>query len=178
MRTSAGFYAFFAVALLAGAGCDQATTPALPTGPATPGPASVIPQGQISVLSVQPESGATLTAEPCDGGYCIDDARLTFDVQFDQEVPEPWVTVSFYSGVQRCAGSGYPNVFQTLEPLRANTATTFTVSFLALSDQSGTLCRLPQTTTRMVVELWAQRGRSSPTLLTREFAHSYTFVLP
>ena len=88
------------------------------------------------------------------------------------------VTVSFYNGLQRCAGSGYPNVFQTIEPLRANTATTFSVSFLALSDQNGTLCRLPQTTTRMVVQLWAQRGRSSAALLMREFAYSYTLVLP
>jgi hypothetical protein len=183
MRTSARSYALFVVVLLSGAGCDHDTTSTLPTSPITPvAPAPVIPQGQITVLSVQPESGATLTAEPCDGGFCIGDHtthfRLTFDVQLDQDVTEPWVTVSFFSGLQRCAGSGYPNVFQTLEPLRAKTATTFSVSFLGLSDQNGTLCRLPQTTTRMVVELWAQRGRSSPALLTREFAHTYTFALP
>ena len=140
------------------------------------------PQGQITVVSVQPESGATLIAEPCDGGYCIgersSDIQLTFDVQIDHEVTEPWVTVSFYNGLEKCAGSGYPNVFQTLKPLRANTATTFSVFSLALSDHNGTLCRLPQTTTRMVVELWAQRGRSSPALLTKAFAHSFTFDLP
>jgi len=190
MRTSARFYAFFAVALLAGAGCDQGTTPAPPTGPSAPAsPAPVIPQGQIAVLSVLPESGATLVAEPCDGGYCIGERatnlRLTFNVQLDQEVREPWVTVFFYNGSQQCAGSGYPNVLQTIEPLRANTATTFTVSFLGLwTDPTGTLiCRFPATTTRMVVQLLDvsdRRGRSWPTpmLLTREFAHSYTFVLP
>jgi len=179
MRTSARFSVLCAVALLIVAGCDHSTTFALPTGPGgQAAPAPVIPQGEITALSVQPESGATLTAEPCDGGYCIDDVQLTFDVQLDQDVTEPWVTVSFYNGLQRCAGSGYPTVFQTISPLRANTATTFRVSFLSLSDQNGTLCRLPQTTTRMVVQLWAQRGRSSAALLTREFAHSYTFVLP
>jgi hypothetical protein len=72
----------------------------------------------------------------------------------------------------------YPTVFQTIEPLRANTTTTFRVSFLALSSGPGILCPLPQTTTRMVVQLWAQRGRTNTSLLTREFAHSYTFVLP
>lgn len=176
MNTSARFYASFAIALLSVAGCDQPKTPTGPSAAAAPAP--VIPQGQITVQSVQPESGATITGEACDGGYCISDARLAFDVQLDQEVTEPWVTVSFYDGLQRCAGSGYPNIFQMIEPLRANTATTFRVSFLALSDQNGTLCRLPETTTRMVVQLWAQRGHSSAALLTREFAHSYTFVLP
>ena len=181
MRTCGRFYAFFPFALLTVAGCDKATMSALPTGPGeAAAPAPVVPQGQITVLSVQPESGATLTAEPCDGGYCISDSdvRLTFEVRFDEEVREPWVTVSLYNGLQRCAGSGYPNVFQTIEPLRANTTTTFSVSFLALSDHNGLLCPLPQTTTRMVVQLWPQRGRSSAALLTREFAHGYTFVLP
>jgi hypothetical protein len=126
-------------------------------------------------------------AEPCEPGaayYCTSegDVRLTFDVQLDQEVAEPWVTVSFYNGLhQKCAGSGYPTVFQAIEPLRANTATTFRVSSLSLwLDPNGALiCRFPQTTTRMVVQLWAQRGGArSAALLTREFAHSYTFLLP
>jgi len=188
MRRSARFYAFFAVVLLAGAGCDQGTTPAPSMGPTAPvAAARVMPQGQITVLSVQPESGATLVTEPCDGGYCIGERatylRLTFNVQLDQEVREPWVTAFFYNGSQQCAGSGYPNVLQTIEPLRANIATTFTMSHLALwKDVNGTLiCRFPETTTRMVVQLLDvsdRRGRSWPTLLTREFAHSYTFVLP
>jgi hypothetical protein len=179
MRPPALSAAFFAAALLPLLGCNQATTSAFPTVPSAPtAPAPVVRQGQITVPSAQPESGATLRAEPCDGGYCIHNVRFTFDVQLNQDVAEPWVTVSLYNGSQRCAGSGYPNIFQTIEPLRANTATTFRVSFLALSDHNGTLCGLPQTTTRMVVELWDQRGRSSAALLTREFAHSYTFVLP
>lgn len=154
--------ALFAVALLPLIGCDQATTlPSVPSAPTAPAPAG--PQGQINVLSVRPESAATLVAEPCEPGaayYCTSegDVRLTFDVQLDQEVAEPWVTVSFYNGLhQKCAGSGYPTVFQAIEPLRANTATTFRVSSLSLwLDPNGALmCRFPQTTTRMVVQLWA-----------------------
>ena len=178
MRTPALIAAFLAAALLPFVGCDQTRSAVSPTVPSAPtAPAPVGPQGQITVLSVKPESGATLSGEPCDGGYCIErNVGFTFDVQLDQAVAEPWVTVSLYNGLQRCAGSGYPNIFQTIEPLRANTATTFTVSFLALSDHTGILCPLPQTTTRMVVQLWAQRGRTI--LLTREFALNYTFVLP
>jgi hypothetical protein len=178
--TTEKLYAFFAIALLTVAGCDRSRTPALPTAPAAPGLAPVVPQGHIAVLSVRPESGATLTAEPCDGGYCISDTdvRLTFQVQLDRDVNEPWVTVSFDDGMQRCAGSGYPNIIQTIEPLRANTATTFSVTFLALSDHLGLLCPLPHNTTTMVVQLWPNRGRSPVALLTGEFPHSYTFVLP
>jgi hypothetical protein len=177
--------AFLAVALLPLIGCDQvATPPSVPSAPTPLAPAG--PQGQITVLSVQPESGATLVTEPCEPGatyYCTSEGepRLTFDVELDQEVTEPWVTASFYNGSQRCVGSGYPTVSQPLEPLAANTTTTFRVSSLSLSlDVNGALiCRFPQTTTRMVVQLWDKRGgRFSTSLLTREFAHGYTFVVP
>ena len=176
MRTFVSFYAFCAVALLTGAGCDSATTP-LPTAPGGPSiPAPVIPQGEITVQSVHPETGATLTAEECDGGWCVFDFKLAVDVRVDRDLAEPWVTVSFYDGLQQCAGSGYPTVYQTLEPLRANTTTRFTMDFLGLSNQTGTRCRLPDTTTTMVVQLWAERGRVG--VLRQEFAHRYTFVLP
>ena len=185
MRTPTRIAVFVAIALLPLVGCEQATTsPSAPTAPTAPAPA--VPEGQINLLSIQPESGATLLAEPCEPGayyYCTGEGepRLTFGVHLDQEVTEPWVTVSFYNGVQRCAGSGYPTVFQPIEPLRANTTTTFGVSSLSLSlDPNGALiCRFPQTTTRMVVQLWAQRASArQAALLTREFAHRYTFVLP
>ena len=179
--------AFIALALLPLFGCDQAETsaPSVPSAPTAPTPA--VSQGQITVRSVQPESGAMLVTEPCEPGatyYCTSEGepRLTFDVRFDQEITEPWVTVSFYNGLnQPCAGSGYPTVFQPLEPLRANTTSTFRVSSLSLRmDPFGALiCRFPQTTTRMVVQLWAQRAAARQgALLTQEFAHTYTFVLP
>jgi hypothetical protein len=133
----------------------------------------------MAVLSVQPGTGTTLTAEECDGGWCVLDLSLAVDVRLNQAVAEPWVTVSFNNGSQPCAMSGYPTVFQSLEPLRADTAIRFAVSGVVLSPPTGgTLCRLPQTTDKLVVQLWAERGRSSPALLTREFAHSYTFMLP
>src|SRR5688500_10394098 len=100
MGTSSRFSLFFAATLLAGSGCDQASTPLIPTSPDTP-------TGKISVRSIRPDSGATLIADRCDGGYCIHDTQLAlaFDVQLNQDVGEPWVTVSLYNGSQRCAGS-------------------------------------------------------------------------
>lgn len=171
MKTFARFYASLALAWLTVAGCDQ---PKTPTGPSVAAAPAVASQGQITVLSVEPENGATITAEPCDGGYCNSEVRFAFDVQFNQDVTEPWVAVSFYDDLQRqCATSGFPNIVQAIAPLRANTATTFRVSFLAFSTVNGTPCRA----TKMAAQLSAQRGRSAA-LLTREFAHSYTFVLP
>src|SRR5262245_21878734 len=111
--------------------CDEsAVTPRSP-----PAPAPVIPQGHTTALTPQRSSGATLVAEPCHGGYCIDDTRFAFAfaVQVDRHVTEPWVAASFYNGLQRCAGSGFPTVLQTIEPLPANPPTTFMVSGLALS---------------------------------------------
>ena len=56
--------------------------------------------------------------------------------------------------------------------------TRFTVSFLALSVPDGIACRFPQATTKMVAQLWGQRGFSPSALLTRELTHSYSFVVP
>jgi hypothetical protein len=107
MRTFVPFYASCAVALLTGAGCDSATTP-LPTGPGAPSiPAPLIPQGEITVQSVQPETGATLTAEECDGGWCVSDFKLAVDVRADQDVAEPWVSVVQRRSTTMC-GLGIP----------------------------------------------------------------------
>jgi hypothetical protein len=179
VRTSAPLCVIFAVALLTGAGCDQTLTPlpVVPVAPPAPGPApGPAALGEITVVSVQPGAGATLTAEECDGGWCVLDLSLAVDVRLDQAVAEPWVTVSFNDGSQPCAMSGYPTVTQRLEPLRAEIAARFTLDFVSVSNQSVTLCRLPATTTTMAVQLWAERGRVP--LLTREFAHRYTFALP
>src|SRR5215212_1275689 len=131
MRNPARVAALFAAALLPLVGCDQARSPVSPTVPSAP--TVPAPVGQITVLSVEPDSGATVKVEPCEPGsdyYCPSrgEARLTFDVQLNQAVTEPWVTVSFYNGLQRCGESGYPTVSQPIAPLRETTATTFTVS--------------------------------------------------
>jgi hypothetical protein len=173
MRPSARLYLLLAIALLVGNSCDQqAENPATPTPIVVPPP-----QGEINATSIQPDSGATLDAEVCDGGYCTDDVRFAFDVQLNQDVGEPWLTVRLYDGSRQCAASGFPNIFQTLTPLRANTPARFEVSSLGISETTyGSYCEFPSNTTKMVVQLWPQRGRESLPLLTKEFAYSVKFV--
>lgn len=171
MRASTRFYALFAAALLTLA-CDQQSISApLQTAPATI-PAPVEP-GQITVLQLTPLAGAGYGIG-CyrEGNWC--NMLLVVDVQLDQNVAEPWVTASFYNGSQRCGGTPSVRDSESIDPLRANTATRFTTGFLTLSaDQNGTFCTA---TTRMVVQLWGERGRSAAPLLTREFAYGWTIL--
>jgi hypothetical protein len=170
MRTSTRFYALFAAALLTLAGCDQRSISApLQAAPGTmPAPAE---PGQITVLQVTPLAGAGY-AIGCsrDGNWC--NMLLVVDVQLDQDVAEPWVTASFYNGSQRCGGTLSVRNSESIDPLRANTVTRFTTGLITLSAaQDGTFCTA---TTRMVVQLWGERGRSAAPLITREFAHNWT----
>ena len=170
MRTPTRFYASFAAALFTLAGCDQRSISApLPAAPG-PMPAPAEP-GQIAVVQVTPLAGAGY-AIGCyrDGNWC--NMKLVVDVQLDQDVAEPWVTASFYNGSQRCGGTLSVRDSASIDPLRANTVTRFTTGPITMSAaQDGTFCTA---TTRMVVQVWGERGRSAAPLLTREFAHSWT----
>ncbi len=170
MRISLRFCAFCAVALLTLAGCDQRSISApLQTAPAAmPTPAE---PGQITVLQMTPFAGPGY-AIVCyrAGNWC--NTMLVVDVQLDQDVAEPWITASFYNGSQRCGGTLAVRDSNSIDPLHANTITRFTTAGLRMSaDQNGTFC---PATTKMVVQLWGDRGRSPAPLLTREFAHSWT----
>jgi len=99
------------------------------------------------------------------GGWC--NTVLIVDVQLDRDVAEPWVTASIYNGSQRCGGTTPVRDSESIDPLRANTVTRLTTGGLTLSkNQSGFFC---DTMTKMVVQVWADRGRSPAPLLTREF---------
>ena len=168
MRFFARIIALPAVVLLALAGCDQPTAPAAL-------------QGEITARTLQPDNGATLTAEECLFFYCSDNIQLAFDVQLNQEMPGLLLTATFYADSQRCAVTGSEGG----RFVRANTTATFTMELMFFDLENIFLCPLPQRTTKMVVELWqAQPNQTvkivtregAQLLLTREFAHGYTFV--
>jgi hypothetical protein len=169
------------VALLAVSACDDdpsarnvSSTNPVPTAPAPPAPV-----GDITLRSIIPESGATLTVRPCEWyplyeDFCADRSPMRFDVQYEASVAEAVVTAGFYSGSQRCgiAYSALPGPLLT----PGSGAVSFTVSTISVSDEAHPLlCPLPATTTRIVVQLW-ERGRPAVPLLTKEFDHTYTFT--
>lgn len=164
MKTSTRFYGLFAAAVLTLAACDQRSISA---------PLQTAPAGQITVAQVTPLAGAGY-AITCirDGNWCP--MGLVVDVQLEQDVAEPWITASFYNGSQRCGGTLAVRDSESIDPLRANTVTRFTTGPATLAaDQNGAFCTA---TTRMIVQLWGERGRSAAPLLTREFAHSWTIL--
>jgi hypothetical protein len=171
MRLFARIIALPAVVLVALTGCDQPTAPA----PAL--------QGDITARTLQPDNDATLTAYYCAlGFYCNDDVQLVFDIQLNQDMPRLVMTATFYADSQRCAVAASNGGVS----VRADTAARFTVDFLFFDVDEILLCPLPQRTTKMVVELWQTQPNQTfkvvtregaQVLLTREFAHGYTFAL-
>jgi hypothetical protein len=152
------------------------TAPASP--PAPPPPAA---QGDITIRSIEPASGARLAVRECEWyswyvDMCADRAPMTFDVLYRGSVSEAVVTAGFYKNVSRCgiAYSGTPGPSLG----GGSESVSFTVSMISLSDEyNRLLCPLPATTTRLVVQLW-ERGRPAAPLLTKEFVHTYTFSDP
>ena len=170
MRTSPRFYAFLAGALLAVGACDQQAI-STPIAPATT-PTTADP-GRINIAQLSPGGNSLKCIE--EGWWCT--LLLVVDVQLDQDVAEPWVTASFYNGSQRCGGTLSVRDSESIDPLRASTVTRFTTGPMNLSrDHTGIFCTA---TTKMVVQLWSERGRSPAPLLTREFAEYRTiFYVP
>ena len=177
------------VAVAALTACDGGRTQ-LPTAPSSLPPSTSPPpspspppsaSGQITLRSIAPGSGATLTVRECPTSYtdsfkdlCSDPAHMTVDVQFERDVSTAVVTAGFYRGTKRC-GIAYSGP----SPFAAGSRASFElVGAVALSDESVQLhCPLPAETTRMVIQLW-ERSRPSVPLLTQEFAHNYTFAEP
>jgi hypothetical protein len=177
------------VAVAALTACDGGRTQ-LPTAPSSPPPSASPPpspspplsaSGQITLRSIAPGSGATLTVRECPTSFtdsfkdlCSDPAHMTVDVEFGRDVSTAVVTAAFYSGTKRCgvASSG-PS------PFAAGSRASFELlGAIELSDESVQLhCPLPAETTRMVIQLW-EASRPATPLLTQDFAHSYAFAEP
>ena len=151
-------------ALLTLAGCDERSISA-PVPGTMPAPAD---PGQLTVVQLTPLAGAIT----CIRGANWCNTMLVVDVLLDQDVAEPWVTASFYNGSRRCGGTAPVRDSESIDPLRANTVTRLTTVHATLAAaQDGTFCTA---TTRMVVQVWGERGRSAAPLLTREFPHIWT----
>ena len=178
MKTPA-YLAAALVTLLAVSACDGPSARNSVPNPSPTAPSAPAPQGEITVRSITPGSGATLTVRRCEWyplyvDFCADRSPMTFDVQYGAHVSEAVVTVGFYNGSQRCglAYSAMPGPGLTA----GSDAVSFTASTISLSDEDHPLlCPLPATTTRMVVQLW-ERDRPAVPLLTKEFGHTYTFT--
>ena len=149
----------------------------LPTAPSPP--SSTTASGQITVRSIAPGSGATLTVRECAShlfdfkSLCAEPLQMTVDLEFTSPVPNAVVTASFYNGSQRC-GVAYSGPV----PLAAGSPTSFDLRLIELSDEYVQLhCQLPAETTRMVIQLWEATSPAAP-LLTQAFAHTYTLANP
>jgi hypothetical protein len=177
MSASLRFNALVMAASLLTLGACDGRSSSLPTGPQAVVTTPSVPQGQITVVSLQPDNAATLKAvrcEPAEPIYCNRDAQLKFNVQLNQDVAAVALSTDFYNGSQQCASGGTQP-----QSIRANAVAAFTVDLITFTDiNDGFLCPLPQSTTRMVVELrMIAPGCPGCLLLTREFTLLYTFVL-
>jgi hypothetical protein len=167
------------VALVCLTACNGAGPGLAPTGPGpTPTPAPTI-TGEITIMSISPEPGATVPEHACGPGstrFCADQPQVTFDVVADQDIPNATLTVSF--GL--CGSARTP-----VTSLTAGSRMSMSTSRVELSDDgplhdgvgAALYCDLPAVTTRMIVRLW-RSGNSVTPLLTREFEHAYTFAIP
>ena len=166
------------------AACDDGRSRPIPGSPLpsapslpTPPPASM---SQITIRSIAPGSGATLTVRECPFSFtsnfkdlCAERLQMTVDVEFGSSVSNAVVTASFYSGTTRC-GIAYSGS----APFAAGSRAFELLGTIALSDEYLQLhCPLPAQTTRMVIQLWERSTPAGP-LLIREFAHNYTFAEP
>ena len=154
----------FALAV-GGMACSDTPTITGPIPGTMPAPAE---SGQLTVVQLTPLPGAILCIRGVNGCNMM----LVVDVLLDQDVAEPWITASFYNGSRRCGGTLPVRDSESSDPRRANPVTRLTTGQITLAAaQDGTFCTA---TTRMVVQVWGERGRSATPLLTREFPHIWT----
>jgi len=178
----ARYLAIAFMALTSVTGCEDTDRPLTPTQPSppapAPGPTSTI-NGEITITSISPATGATVPVHACAPGstrFCADQPRMTLDVVVDQDIPNAVLTVSF----ERCAIARTP-----VTALSAGRRISMSTSVLDLSDDgplhdgvgAALFCAFPAVTTTMTVSLW-RSGEPARALLTREFANGYTFAMP
>jgi hypothetical protein len=146
-----------------------------PSGPSAP-VAPPAPTQDLTLTSISPASGATLTARDCPSGattaVCTQQLLLGFTARFDRAVSDAAVFVELYTAAGlRCAVA----ITQPRGTIAAGASTTMTASITLLSipPDFPQFCTLPFTTTRIVAYLLEG---ASTRILTREFPGTYTFV--
>ena len=133
----------------------------------------------IRLVANEPSSGATIPmgCSQITQFICTDKVALMFDVRFDRTIEEAWLEVEFRDASGRnCAGST-----THLSRLASNNQATAMTRVTLLSsprDFATPLCPLPVTTTSIVATLVDGSAAPDATLLTRQFAATYTFGAP
>lgn len=181
LRSLLALTVFLATTSCAG---PTAPSPAAPppsgSSPAAPSPPLVPVTAEITMTSVAPASGATITVRDCEpegepgpSRLCSRDFRGTFNVQANGELQYLVLTVSFWDGERRCGIA-----VDTRDALAAETSVSLapSIAFISWQEENKIVqpCSLPVTTTRLVAELWTQHDHRS--ISTREFAGTYTFI--
>lgn len=163
---------FAALVMVSGCG-DNRALPPLPSAPSSQ------LSGDLTIRSITPAPGATLTVTECTvagSGFkymCASQLQITSDVRLSHDIPDAVLTVSFYSDKGRC-GTLSSGAFS----LTAGATTSISGSGVDFSTEAGDLeCQLPVTTTTMRIGLWARNDPATP-LLTREVPGTFTFRLP
>lgn len=184
-----------AFALVGGCSGDSA----LPTSPITPTPGPTVPApilpilGEITIVAMEPQSGATVTVFDCDPGippnFSVAQAlpkhftgpcagvRAVVNVELEEELSNGRVTLEFRDGTgNRCA---YMDSYSTSIPARTQTTVAFGELMLTENapDAPLTFCALPVTTTEAVVSVFSG-GITAQPALSRHIPHRYTFVGP
>jgi hypothetical protein len=145
-----------------------------------------LPTGPVSLRSLTPASGATLSLKDCtwepetspgNTQLCTLDSRIALDLAFESEVTASVVAYS-YRGSQICARS--ERLFQgSRGSVELNG-----VSLPSTSQPDEVLtttanrCLLPVVTTRIVLKILERSSSTRPLQISQEFAHTHTFNAP
>ena len=177
-------------AVVAGCGGTDAASPTAPSPmPAVAAPPAVPPRepnpvvnGDIRVASLTHPSGSTLSVRDCGAFFtgggshiCNDEWRGAFDVIVDRDLSNMVMTVHFMGDSGRC-GEIYVSG-QSFLANRERLVSTESGLFLTYISESAEIvpyCVPPQTTRRLLVQLWDPRHPAVP-LLRREFSYTATF---
>jgi hypothetical protein len=145
--------------------------------------------GQISLRSIRPASGATLSMQDCtyepetsfdNTQICTGESKIAVDMEFDGDLTAS-VIAYFYRGSQVCARS---------ERLFQGSRGSVELNIISLTDTArpdevlttnANRCPLPIVTTQVVLKVLerSELHLMNPLRLTSQpFAHTYTFDVP
>jgi hypothetical protein len=151
--------------------CDSPSSPSSTRSPASS------PQGQLTLRSITPASGAVLAFRECgfDGleVMCNDEPRASVDVEIHQDVVDPALDLAFHSVSTKCGS--LESRREIARPLQAGRHSfDFAGAFLYATGRTAAPdCPLPSDTTHLVLTLWeVGSGRGTP-VMVQHIAYRY-----